>query len=192
MKIKSWPNWGVDEWASGILPAENYECSCPPDFDWTNLSDVEDESVQKILTWCHDFKVLKVPGVEVIFQEELRYIVQSAELTSDNGWGINITVFDVRGQENREFKFRLRKWTRITCSSEERKKGAILDQKFGNMFFCKANKLHTTVSHHCEPTCLVHFNIYIYILRHLHHIYTLSHGTYPRINITIYNVLIYI
>ena len=108
--------------------------------------------------WCHDFKVLKVPGVEVVFQEELRYIVQSDELTSDNGWGINITVFDVRSQENREFKFRLRKWTRITCSSEERKKGPILDQKFGNMFFGKTRKLHTTVSHHC----LVHI-IYIYI-----------------------------
>lgn len=108
-------NWGIDEWSGGTLPAEKYEycCSMPTDF-WEPLEDAQDESVQDILKWFYHAKVLKLPGLDIVFQEELRYIVQTSELGTEGEWSTKITVFDVRCQQDRVFSFRLRKWSVMT------------------------------------------------------------------------------
>lgn len=101
---------GIDEWSGGTLPAEKYEycCSMPTDF-WEPLEDAQDESVQEILKWFYHAKVLKLPGLDIVFQEELRYIAQTSELGTEEEWSTKITVFDVRCQQEHVFSFRLRK-----------------------------------------------------------------------------------
>ena len=103
-------NRGIDEWTGGTLPLEKYEycCSIPTDV-WEPLEDAQDESVHEILKWFFHAKVLKVPGMDIVFQEELRYIVRTFELGTKEEWSTKITVFDVRWQQDRVFSFRLRK-----------------------------------------------------------------------------------
>ena len=67
-----------------------------------------DESIPEILKWCFNSTVLKVPGTEIIFEEELRYTVQRMEISNEECKAA-ISVFDVRCQEIKTFTFQLRK-----------------------------------------------------------------------------------
>jgi hypothetical protein len=49
-----------------------------------------------------------VPGKDIVFEEELRYMVQTTEI-SDEKCKTAISVFDVRCQEIKMFTFQLRK-----------------------------------------------------------------------------------
>ena len=127
--IKS--NWGIDEWTGDCLPAEKYEYVCSVQTDtesWASLAEVEDEAVQEILKWYYQNKVLMVPGAEIVYEEELRYIVCKSEHSSLKEWSVQITVFDVRLQQECVFSFRLGKWRGVTSNSP-RKKNA-------NVFVC--------------------------------------------------------
>ena len=72
------------------------------------VSKCEDESVPEILKWCFHSEVLKVPGKDIVYQEELRYIVEYVDVSHENCMA-SVTVFDVRCQETKMFTFQLRK-----------------------------------------------------------------------------------
>ena len=99
---------GVDEWDGGCLPASKYEFSNPETSEWKALDDSDDESVHEIMRWVYRSKVLKVPGCDIVFEEELRFHILSCQLDTSEIWSCKVTVFDVRCQEERLFHFRLR------------------------------------------------------------------------------------
>lgn len=154
---------GIDEWPGGTLPAEKYLycCSCcsltPVTTEWETLADADDEATPQILKWFHDFKVLKVPGSDIVFEEELRFVVHSSEVTTDP-WSSKITVFDVRCQMDKIFTFKVKTWTPLMENLE------LLGWKKGKccqptMARSKGTRVHITAL--C--TCYTITTIYYYM-----------------------------
>ena len=69
--------------------------------------DDESEVVEGLLKWLYQSKVLVSGGPDVIFQEELRYIVRSNTIVAEPVWGATIEIFDVREQVLKTIHFRL-------------------------------------------------------------------------------------
>ena len=104
----SWGPQGI-EWPGGSLRCDKFEYSFgTTPTEWEPLSDAVDESIPEILKWCFNSTVLKVPGKDIIFEEELRYIVQKTEVSDENCTAA-VSVFDVRCQEIKMLTFQPRK-----------------------------------------------------------------------------------
>ena len=154
---------GIHEWPGGTLPAEKYLycCSCcsltPVTTEWETLADADDEATSQILKWFHDFKVLKVPGSDIVFEEELRFVVRSSEVTTDP-WSSKITVFDVRCQNGLIFSLsrwkREHRWWR-TWSSWVEKKESVANQPW------QGQRAHVCTSqHYVRVILLLQYIIY--------------------------------
>ena len=152
-------NRGIDEWKGHTLPNDKYEycCSSPTvATEWESLMDATDESIPHILQWFYGYKVLKVPGFDVVFEEELRYTVHSSEITEDP-WSVKITVFDVRCQELRTFTFKLKAWTgtwTARCSQLSGKK-SLYDEPVKWVASMKITYTYTTHRHMTSSCCFL-------------------------------------
>ena len=94
-------------WVDDTLPTNKYEFSVElqskPPSEW---SCVDDEDAGELLKWAYNAKVLKTSDELVCFREALRYIVSWCKVSIDNGWELEVGVFDIRLQQNVSFKFR--------------------------------------------------------------------------------------
>ena len=94
-------------WVDDTLPTDKYEFSVElqgrPPSEW---SCVDDEDAGELLKWAYNAKVLKTSDELVCFREELRYIVNWCKVSIDKGWELEVGVFDIRLQQNANFKFR--------------------------------------------------------------------------------------
>ena len=80
--------------------------------DSSEFETVDDEgAVKEVLRWLHQRYVWKVSGSDIIFHEELRYIVKKETIQQDPCWEARVELFDVWQQVSRELCFRLLKNT---------------------------------------------------------------------------------
>ena len=87
------------------MPNGKYEY-CDDGITFQPLLD-DDGPIKEMLRWLFKSNVMFVPGSEIVFQEELRYIVQKDLITQKPIWEARVDYFDVRQQVYSYVIFRL-------------------------------------------------------------------------------------
>ena len=78
--------------------------------DSSAFEPVDDEGAWKeVLRWLYQRYVWHVSGSDIVFQEELRYIVRKEMVQQEPSWEAHVELFDVREQVCSVARFRLRK-----------------------------------------------------------------------------------
>ena len=98
-------------WKGGI-PAEKYKYSLDDGASYTLLE--EESEFLPLLLWIREAYYDKVASRDVIFKEELRYIVQKDALVNQPIWECMLQVFDIWEQQELQVRFRLN-WTNASC-----------------------------------------------------------------------------
>lgn len=78
-----------------------------PDADFQPVSDLESDHVLHLLRWMYNYLVYFVSGHDVVVHEELIFVVQHVDVTQEPEWCAAVKCFDVRGQQDLTYRFKL-------------------------------------------------------------------------------------
>lgn len=102
-------------WPAGQLPLQKYEYKIESEelgsghFAPMSSIDDPDEAIVDILKWLYHANVLYTPGHDIIYREELRFIVQHDQICWDSkgNWHGLVRFWDVRDQLVKTVTFRV-------------------------------------------------------------------------------------
>ena len=80
-----WANLGID-WPGQMLPMGKYEYLIEDEDDVATFQPLDDnENIKELLRWLYQHTVLKTADNQVIYQEELRFVVNDVAVSTING-----------------------------------------------------------------------------------------------------------
>ena len=100
------------KWTLGLgVPEEAYEVDVTSDLGdsvgWLNLEDRDDPRLTRLLLWVYQSHVHKVTGNDVLWNEELVFLVKDSRLQQAPHWEVDLKVFSIWDQCDCQVKFRL-------------------------------------------------------------------------------------
>ena len=86
------------KWTLGLgVPEEAYEVDVTSDLGdsvgWLNLEDRDDPRLTRLLLWVYQSHVHKVTGNDVLWNEELVFLVKDSRLQRAPHWEVDLKVF---------------------------------------------------------------------------------------------------